>query len=42
MTKCIFSFDTEDYVNSNTVDGIIRASKMVRDAGFIPCHNVVG
>ena len=42
MTDLIFTFDTEDYVNEKGADGIIRASKMVRDAGFTPCHNIVG
>lgn len=41
MTDLIFTFDTEDYVNEKGADGIIEASKMVRDAGFTPCHNVV-
>ena len=42
MTDIIFTFDTEDYVNEKGADGIIRASKMIRDAGFTPCHNIVG
>ncbi len=41
MTDIIFSFDTEDYVNPKGADGIIRASKMIREAGFTPCQNVV-
>ncbi|MBE6650418.1 MAG: hypothetical protein E7613_03805 [Ruminococcaceae bacterium] len=41
MTDLIFSFDTEDYVNPKGADGILRASKMIREAGFMPCHNVV-
>lgn len=41
MTKLIFSFDTEDYVNPKGADGILRASKRVREAGYTPCHNVV-
>ncbi len=41
MTDLIFSFDTEDYVNPKGADGIIRASKMIREAGYTPCHNVV-
>ena len=41
MTDLIFTFDTEDYVNEKVADGIIRASKMIRDAGYTPCHNVV-
>ena len=42
MTDLIFSFDTEDYVNPAGADGIIRASKLIREAGFTPCQNVVG
>lgn len=41
MTDLIFSFDTEDYVNPKGADGILRASKMIREAGYTPCHNVV-
>ncbi len=41
MTKIVFSLDTEDYINPHAADGIIRASKIIRDAGYIPCHNVV-
>lgn len=41
MTELIISFDTEDYVNPHAADGILRASKIVREAGFMPCHNVV-
>ena len=41
MTDIIFSFDTEDYVNPKGADGIIRASKMIREAGYTPCQNVV-
>lgn len=42
MTDLIFTFDTEDYVNEKGADGIVRASKIIREAGFTPCHNVVG
>ncbi len=42
MTKLVFSLDTEDYINPHAADGIIRASKLIREAGFTPCHNVVG
>lgn len=41
MTDIIFSFDTEDYVNPKGADGIIRASKMIREAGYTPCQNIV-
>jgi len=41
MTALIFSFDTEDYVNPHAAEGILRASKTVREGGFLPCHNVV-
>ena len=41
MTDLIISFDTEDYVNPKGADGILRPSQMVREAGFMPCHNVV-
>ncbi len=41
MTKIIFSLDTEDYVNEAAADGIIRASRIIREAGARPCHNVV-
>jgi len=41
MTDIIITFDTEDYVNPKGADGILRASKIVREAGFMPCHNVV-
>ncbi len=41
MAKLIFSFDTEDYVNPISADGILQASKMIREAGFRPCQNVV-
>ena len=36
MTNVIFSFDTEDYVNPHAADGILRVSKIVREAGFTP------
>ena len=41
MTNVIFSFDTEDYVNPHAADGILRVSRIVREAGFTPCHNLV-
>lgn len=41
MTDIIITFDTEDYVNPKGADGILRASKIVRESGFMPCHNVV-
>ncbi|MBE6626773.1 MAG: hypothetical protein E7628_06295 [Ruminococcaceae bacterium] len=41
MADLILSFATEDYVNPHAADGIIRASKMIREAGFTLCHNVV-
>ncbi len=42
MSKLIFSFDTEDYINPHAADGIIRVSRMIREAGYTPCHNIVG
>jgi len=41
VTEVVISFDTEDYVDPKAADGILRASRIVRDAGFCPCHNVV-
>ena len=41
MTDMIITLDTEDYVNPKGADGILRASKIIREAGFTPCHNVV-
>ena len=42
MTKIIFSFDTEDYVNAYGADGIMGTSAVLREAGVKGCYNIVG
>ena len=42
MTDIVFSFDTEDYVNDNSADGILRAAKLLRSKGIKGDFNVVG
>lgn len=42
MTDIVFSFDTEDYVNDNAADGILRAAKLLRSEGIKGDFNVVG
>lgn len=42
MTDIVFSFDTEDYVNDNAADGILRAARLLRSEGIKGDFNVVG
>ena len=42
MTRLIFSFDTEDYVNPNAADGILYCAEILRKNGVVGCFNVVG
>lgn len=42
MTKIIFSFDTEDFVNDFTSDSILRAARLLREAGAKGCFQIVG
>lgn len=42
MTDIIFSFDTEDYVNDNAADGILRAARLLRSEGIKGDFNIVG
>ena len=42
MTKIIFTFDTEDFVNDFTADSILRAARLLREAGAKGCFQIVG
>ncbi len=42
MTKVLFFFDTEDYVNPHAADGVLRAAKLLEAHGIRGCFNVVG
>lgn len=42
MTELFFSFDTEDYVNENAAEGILRTAQILRKEGIQGCYNVVG
>lgn len=41
MTELLFSFDTEDYVNPEGADGILRCARILREAGIKGCYCVV-
>ena len=41
MTKIIFSFDTEDFINPKGVDGILNTAEILEKAGIRGCYNVV-
>lgn len=41
MTKLIFSFDTEDYINPIGADGIIDVAEMLEEHGYKGCFQVV-
>ena len=41
MTEIFFSFDTEDYVNPEGADGVLRSAKLLRSAGIKGCFCVV-
>jgi len=41
MPYIVFSFDTEDYVNPQGVDGILRCAEILRKEGIRGCFNVV-
>lgn len=42
MTKLIFSFDTEDYINPEGADGILATAQLLRANGIKGCFNMVG
>ncbi|MBE6591374.1 MAG: hypothetical protein E7646_04975 [Ruminococcaceae bacterium] len=42
MTKVIFSFDTEDYINPIGADGILRSAKLLSKNGIKGCWCMVG
>jgi len=42
MTKVIFSYDTEDYVNRDCAQGILECARIMRKNGIKGCFNVVG
>ena len=42
MTHIVFSFDTEDYINAQAADGILRCAEILRKEGIRGCFNVVG
>lgn len=42
MTDLIFSFDTEDYINYDVADHIIREAQLLRSEGFRGCYQTVG
>ena len=42
MTNVIFSFDTEDYVNENAAESILRTAKILRNENIKGCYQVVG
>ena len=42
MTKLIFSFDTEDYVNEAAAEGILRVAQILRRRGIRGCFETVG
>ena len=42
MTKVIFRFDTEDYVNKNAADGVLRVINVLNNAGVKGVFSIVG
>lgn len=42
MTKIVFSFDTEDYVNENAADGILWVADLLYSKGIKGCFCMVG
>lgn len=41
MTKLVFSFDTEDYINEIGAEGIVDVAKMLEEKGYKGCFQVV-
>ena len=41
MTKIVFSFDVEDYVNPHAADGILYCAEILRKTGIRGCFNIV-
>lgn len=41
MAYFTFSFDTEEYINPNAADGILRTAKILDKYGITGCYNVV-
>ncbi len=41
MTRILFSFDTEDFVNPAAANGILRAAQILSNNGIRGCFNVV-
>ena len=42
MTKVMFSFDTEDYVNPEAEEGVIRLARVLEGEGLRGCFCIVG
>ena len=42
MTDLIFSFDTEDYINYDVADDIIKVAQLLRKNGIKGCYQTVG
>ena len=42
MTNIILSFDTEDYINADMAEGILRTAKILREENVKGCYQIVG
>ena len=42
MTNIIFSFDTEDFTDSHTADGILEMVRLLQEEGVRGCFCIVG
>ena len=42
MTRIVFSFDVEDYVNPSGADSVLRYAQILREENIRGCFNVVG
>ena len=42
MTNVIFSLDTEDYINRDAAEGILRTAQLFRRENIKGCYQIVG